>query len=127
MYSYSFAPLRSVKNVTSMKDIIIRGTHPDERVQSIRKQACCYAPDHSQRFGTKYEALPKNLDLFCFSHIRWDNIVQRPQQLMKRWALTRRVFFVEQPVVKSGPDSLQISKKENGVRLITPHLSPRAD
>jgi UDP-galactopyranose mutase len=128
MYSYSYAPFRSAKNETGMKeDIIIRGAHQDDRVQSIRKQACCYAPDHSQRFRTKYEDLPRNLDLFCFSHVRWDNVVQRPQQLMSRWARTHRVFFVEQPVVKSGPDFLQISKKDNGVRLITPHLNPHAD
>ncbi len=110
-----------------MKDIIIRGIHSQEKTQSVRKQACCYALEHSQNFRTHYEALPQNIDLFCFSHIRWDLVFQRPQHLMSRWAQTRRVFFVEEPVIEPGPNFLQILKRDNGVKLITPLLSPQAD
>lgn len=34
--------------------------------------------------------------IICFSHLRWDFVVQRPQHLMKRFGETRRVFFFEE-------------------------------
>jgi len=110
-----------------MKDIIIRGVHSDEKIHSVRKQACCYALEHSQRFRNHYEELPESLDLICFSHLRWDLVFQRPQHLMTRWAETRRIFFVEEPVIEQGPNFLRISKRENGVKLVTPYLNPDAD
>lgn len=110
-----------------MKDIIIRGIHSQERIQWVRKQACCYALEHSQNFRTHYESLPENIDLFCFSHARWDLVFQRSHHLMSRWAKTRRVFFVEEPVIEPGPNFLQIVKRDNGVKLITPLLNPQAD
>lgn len=32
----------------------------------------------------------------CFSHLRWDFVLQRPQHLMQRMAKQRRVFFFEE-------------------------------
>ena len=40
--------------------------------------------------------------LVCFSHLRWDFVWQRPQQLMTRFARDRRVYFVEEPVYAAG-------------------------
>jgi UDP-galactopyranose mutase len=37
-------------------------------------------------------------DLVCFSHLRWGFVFQRPQHLMSRFALHRRVFFVEESI-----------------------------
>ena len=34
--------------------------------------------------------------LICFSHLRWDFVLQRPQHLMQRFARTRRVIFFEE-------------------------------
>jgi UDP-galactopyranose mutase len=34
--------------------------------------------------------------LICFSHLRWDFVLQRPQHLMERFARERRVFFFEE-------------------------------
>lgn len=34
--------------------------------------------------------------LICFSHLRWDFVLQRPQHLMERFAKTRQVFFFEE-------------------------------
>jgi UDP-galactopyranose mutase len=34
--------------------------------------------------------------LICFSHLRWDFVLQRPQHLMQRFAAKRRVFFFEE-------------------------------
>lgn len=36
--------------------------------------------------------------IVCFSHLRWDFVWQRPQQLMSRFARSRRVYFVEEPI-----------------------------
>jgi UDP-galactopyranose mutase len=36
-------------------------------------------------------------DVICLSHLRWNFVFQRPQQLMTRCARDRRVFFVEEP------------------------------
>lgn len=40
--------------------------------------------------------IPKNL--LCFSHLRWDFLLQRPQQLLLRFAEDTNVYFVENPV-----------------------------
>ncbi len=37
-----------------------------------------------------------NSPLICFSHLRWDFVVQRPQHLMQRFARSRRVYFFEE-------------------------------
>ncbi len=34
--------------------------------------------------------------LICFSHLRWDFVLQRPQHLMSRFAKGRQVFFFEE-------------------------------
>ncbi|MDB5524547.1 MAG: UDP-galactopyranose mutase [Rhizobium sp.] len=34
--------------------------------------------------------------LVCFSHLRWDFVLQRPQHLMQRFAQDRQVFFFEE-------------------------------
>jgi hypothetical protein len=41
-------------------------------------------------------------DLICFSHLRWEFVYQRPQHLLSRCAMKRRVFFVEEPVFGDG-------------------------
>ena len=47
---------------------------------------------HVERHGAT------DFDLVCVSHLRWDFVWQRPQQLLTRCARERRVFFVEEPV-----------------------------
>lgn len=39
---------------------------------------------------------PKNL--LCFSHLRWDFLLQRPQHLLLRFADDTNVYFIENPV-----------------------------
>ncbi len=38
----------------------------------------------------------RNAPLVCFSHLRWDFVLQRPQHLMQRFAHQRQVFFFEE-------------------------------
>jgi UDP-galactopyranose mutase len=39
-----------------------------------------------------------NDPLICFSHLRWDFVLQRPQHLMQRFSNHRRVFFWEEHI-----------------------------
>lgn len=41
-------------------------------------------------------ALPGSSPLICFSHLRWDFVLQRPQHLMQRFSRQRQVFFFEE-------------------------------
>jgi len=43
-------------------------------------------------------------DLICISHLRWDFVWQRPQQLLSRLARHYRVLFVEEPVTDTNID-----------------------
>lgn len=38
----------------------------------------------------------RDAPLICFSHLRWDFVLQRPQHLMARFAKERRVFYFEE-------------------------------
>jgi UDP-galactopyranose mutase len=61
--------------------------------------------------------------LVVFSHLRWDFVYQRPQQLMTRLAGDYRVFFVEEPVYHIGPAYMEIATPIAGVYVCRPHTS----
>lgn len=68
-----------------------------------------------------------DVDLVCWSRHRWRDADPRVQQLMVRFAQSRRVFFVEEAVRDSDSDSdavahLEQSVDSSGVRLVVPHL-----
>ncbi|HKX27775.1 MAG TPA: glycosyltransferase family 1 protein [Blastocatellia bacterium] len=65
---------------------------------------------------------PKLPDLVCFSHLRWDFVYQRPQHLLSRCARERRVFFVEEPVFDGATPELEISRRDDGLWVVVPHL-----
>lgn len=67
------------------------------------------------------ETPPRNL--MCFSHLRWDFVFQRPQHLLSRFGKDMNVYFFEEPLFDSDQeDYLNISVKEEKLRVITPHL-----
>jgi UDP-galactopyranose mutase len=64
-----------------------------------------------------------NIDLICMSHLRWGFVFQRPQHLMSRFARTRRVFFVEEPIFEDTEAHLRSSVcPKTGVHVETPIL-----
>jgi glycosyltransferase involved in cell wall biosynthesis len=63
-----------------------------------------------------------NIDLICFSHLRWNFVYQRPQHLLSRFAQYTRVFFVEEPIFHDGANKLQINEPVKNVYVIVPHL-----
>ncbi len=67
--------------------------------------------------------IPNNIDLICLSHLRWGFVFQRPQHLMSRFARTRRVFFLEEPVFQDGEPHLRsFVCPSTNVRVHTPVL-----
>jgi hypothetical protein len=46
--------------------------------------------------------VPAMNELVVFSHVRWDFVYQRPQQILSRLARRYRVLFVEEPKYASG-------------------------
>ena len=70
--------------------------------------------------------MDKNLfhrDLVCFSHLRWDFVYQRPQHLLSRFALQRRVFFIEEPEFIDGETHLKMSPREDNLVVAVPQIS----
>jgi UDP-galactopyranose mutase len=67
--------------------------------------------------------MSNNLDLICFSHLRWGFVYQRPQHLMSRFAKHRRVFFFEEPVFDSPKAELRHHVcPQTGVHIVVPAL-----
>ncbi len=63
------------------------------------------------------------INLMCFSHLRWDFVFQRPQHLLSRFGKDMNVYFFEEPLFDADQeDFLEISAREEKVRVITPHL-----
>lgn len=62
-------------------------------------------------------------DILVLSHLRWNSLFKKPQNLMTRLAQTRRVFYFEEPiwVEQEGP-SYKIEKVENDIKVVIPVL-----
>ncbi|MGI8786471.1 MAG: hypothetical protein ACR2HG_01750 [Pyrinomonadaceae bacterium] len=70
----------------------------------------------------KQNAANKTPDIICFSHLRWDFVYQRPQHLLSRFAKTNRVFFIEEPIFYEGAAKLDLSKREDYLFVVVPHI-----
>jgi glycosyltransferase involved in cell wall biosynthesis len=62
--------------------------------------------------------------LLSHSHLRWDHLCQRSQQLMTRFAVNRRVIVFGAPVPDERGPGLSLRTGRGGVVLATPHLVP---
>ncbi len=62
--------------------------------------------------------------IVVFSHLRWDFVYQRPQQLLSRLARKRRTLFVEEPLdAGDRPDGWELSTRDPGILVARPRLS----
>lgn len=66
-------------------------------------------------------------DLICFSHLRWNFVFQRPQHLLTRCAVDRRVFVVEEPVWMEDTTPRLDVQNTDGVFVAVPRLPRGAD
>jgi UDP-galactopyranose mutase len=69
----------------------------------------------------------KSVDVVCLSHLRWNFVFQRPQHLMSRCARTRRVYFVEEPIVEPGNTPRLHTSESDGVTVVVPVLPDGLD
>ena len=67
-------------------------------------------------------AFLKDIDLICFSHLRWGFVFQRPNHLLSRFSKHQRVFFIEEPIFYEGEDKLQIENYNENLFVVTPHI-----
>jgi glycosyltransferase involved in cell wall biosynthesis len=63
------------------------------------------------------------LSFIVHSHLRWDFVWQRPQQIFSRLAPNHRVLFIEEPVETGGADTLQLSEPHPNVVRAVPMLN----
>jgi protoporphyrinogen oxidase/glycosyltransferase involved in cell wall biosynthesis len=60
--------------------------------------------------------------IVVFSHLRWNFVFQRPQHLLSRFAIDRRIFFIEEPVRSNGPDArFELTRPAPNVTVCCPH------
>jgi protoporphyrinogen oxidase/glycosyltransferase involved in cell wall biosynthesis len=64
--------------------------------------------------------------IIVFSHLRWNFVYQRPQQLLSRLAQFYHVVFVEEPVWDAGPSRLDLSTPAPNVTVCQPRTSVQA-
>jgi UDP-galactopyranose mutase len=65
-------------------------------------------------------------DLICLSHLRWNFVFQRPQHLMSRYAIARRVYFVEEPIFHDSVTTPTVTIEAHGhLLVVVPQLPSR--
>lgn len=66
-----------------------------------------------------------NIDLICFSHLRWNFVFQRPQHLMSRFARNYRVFFIEEPIFNATENHMEVTLDDSKlIWIMVPYLKP---
>ncbi|MGJ7543339.1 FAD-dependent oxidoreductase [Variovorax sp. LT1R16] len=84
-------------------------------------------PGHpSPLSSTHPSGSPMTNTLIVFSHLRWDFVYQRPQQLLSRLAQHFHVVFVEEPVPGAAHAALEKLSPCDGVTVLRPHLAGTA-
>jgi glycosyltransferase involved in cell wall biosynthesis len=63
--------------------------------------------------------------LIVHSHLRWDFVWQRPQQILSRFARSRPVLYIEEPIFAEdiGTGTLDVSQPAPGVYRVVPRLA----
>ena len=64
--------------------------------------------------------------LLVFSHLRWDFVYQRPQQLMSRLASAHPILFIEEPIVGAERAWLERYSPCAGVQVLRMHVPGNA-
>ena len=67
-------------------------------------------------------AFLNEVDLVCFSHLRWGFVFQRPNHLLTRFSKHQRVFFIEEPIFHNEDDKLHIENYNENLYVVTPYI-----
>lgn len=67
--------------------------------------------------------------ILVHSHLRWDGVWQRPQQILSRLARRRPVLFVEEPIFLPGVQFRPFLgvRPEGNVTVLQPHVHPQEE
>lgn len=116
-----------------------RPPHASARQEPDRLDSAPLAVDFSRPprrgGGTALRSLPprpdrrnaRNFPLMVHSHLRWDFVWQRPQQVLSRLAADHPVLFMEEPVRGAAGKRLDISEPLPNVVRLVPHLPDDTD
>jgi len=65
----------------------------------------------------------EKFSIFCFSHLRWGFVYQRPQHLLSRFAKYTDVYFFEEPVFGGDINTLHVTQTDaDKVTVVVPYL-----
>jgi glycosyltransferase involved in cell wall biosynthesis len=67
----------------------------------------------------------KSFSIVVHSHLRWDFVWQRPQQILSRLAGEHNVLFVEEPLYEEGAPQLRLLETHAGVVRAVPVVSAK--
>ncbi|HUS20172.1 MAG TPA: glycosyltransferase family 1 protein [Terriglobales bacterium] len=97
------------------KNSTLRMAPPGERAPAARADApAVISPDDNVLAG---------MDVICLSHLRWNFVFQRPQQILSRRTRQGRVFFFEEPILDDCASArLQLTASPEGVIVAVPHI-----
>lgn len=59
--------------------------------------------------------------IIVFSHLRWDFVYQRPQQLLTRLAEKYQIVFIEEPIYHEGECFMKLSNPAPNILVCQPH------
>jgi UDP-galactopyranose mutase len=82
--------------------------------------------DQNTSSGAASAAQPSSKrPIVVFSHLRWDFVWQRPQQILSRLARDRKVYFIEEPIFQDDaplpPDGVRLDVREDdGITVARP-------
>jgi glycosyltransferase involved in cell wall biosynthesis len=65
--------------------------------------------------------------IIVHSHLRWDFVWQRPQQIFSRLAAHHAILFLEEPVLQPGEPALLVSEPHPNIIRVVPILPPDLD
>ncbi len=72
----------------------------------------------------KEEGLKWKYDIIVFSHLRWNFVYQRPQQLLSRFAKDNRILFVEEPVGETAcNDNAELQIIHENLHILQPRVN----
>src|SRR5688572_25875000 len=92
----------------------------DNRVNDFTKGG---SPGKNNPILSSQNRIDKAGLIMCFSHLRWDFVFQRPQQILTRASDDYHVIYVEEPVFdNSHYESARVKTVAGGVQVVTPVL-----
>jgi glycosyltransferase involved in cell wall biosynthesis len=119
-------------------DDLASSIHADSSPMSTKLQGQAIPPLHRQSAssavgrrdaapltmvpGGRDDAWLQSFPLIVHSHLRWDFVWQRPQQILSRLARHHPVLFIEEPIPAEGEPGLDLSEPQANIVRAVPRL-----